>query len=141
MNLESCCETTLLIIILISSKDPVSVPVSYDVGVCSMGVRLVWVHFTNHLFIGDLIFPIHRDFSVSNKFKSFRPPDSLVVCSISYFTYPLAQASQFIGVRRIPDPLVFGMFLQLSVFKVLSRFFVHYRHCSVKDTVAQVPSA
>ena len=115
--------------------------VSSDGDVCSVRVCLVGAYFSNHLYIGDFKFPIHRDVSVVNKIKDFRPPDTLVVWSISHFAYPLAQSSQFIGVQCIPDFLVLGMFPQLYVFKGLSRFFVSYRYCLVKEKFSWVPSA
>ena len=91
----------------------------------------MWAHFTDHLFIGDLLLPIYRDVSVVNNFKGFRPLYVLVAWSVTSFADTLAQLAQLFGVRRIPDILVFGMFPQLYLFKGLSRFFVHYKHCLV----------
>ena len=106
-----------------------------------MRVRLVRSHFKNHLCIGYFLLPIQRGVIVANKFKCVRTPDALVTWSISAFAYLLAQSAQLVGVRFIPDILVLGIFPQLSVFKLLSRLFINYRHCPVKDKFAQLLSA
>ena len=59
--------------------------VSPDGDVREMWVRLVGAHFTNHLFIGDLLFPIHMYVSVVNNFKFVCNPDTLVAWSIGDF--------------------------------------------------------
>ena len=98
----------------------------------------MWEHFIDHICIGDLLLPIYRDVSVVNNFKGVRPPFALVAWYISSFSKPLAQAVQFIGVQRIPDILLFGMFPQLSVFERLSCFFIKYGNVPVKDKLARV---
>ena len=97
-------------------------------------------NFTNHLCIGDLLFPIHRDVIVANNCKCVHPSDALVLWSISDLAYPLAQSAQFVGVRFIPYLLVLGVFPQLSVFKGLPLFLIHYRNCPFKEKFVWVPS-
>ena len=106
-----------------------------------MKVLPVGGHFKNRLSICDFLSPIHRDFRGANNFKCFRLPDALVVRSIGAFAYPLAQLAQFVVVLCITDLLVLGMLFQLFVFKWLSRFFINYRHCPVKEKFSLVPLA
>ena len=103
-----------------------------------MCIRFVGAQFTNYLCIGDLFPPIHRDVSVVNDSKFFHTPDTLVVWSIGSFAYALAQSSELIGVKFIPNFLILGMFLQLSIFEGLSCFFIKYGHCPDEEKLAQV---
>ena len=71
-------------------------------------------------------------------FKSVYPFDLLVVWSIGALAYALIQSDKFIGVRFIPNVLILGMFLKLSVFKGLSCFFIKYGHGPVKEKLVRV---
>ena len=105
-----------------------------------MRFRLVGANFTNHLCIGDLLFPIHRDVIVANNCKCVHPSDALVLWSISDLAYPLAQSAQFVGVIFLPNILVLEKFPQFCVLKGLSHLFIKHRHCQVKDKFARLPS-
>ena len=102
-----------------------------------MCIRYVGEHFTNYLCIGDLFLLIHRDVNVANNFKCVYPPGALVLWNIGSFSYALAQLYQFVGVRFIPYFFILGMFLYLSVFEGLYRFFIEYGHCPVEEKLAQ----
>ena len=85
--------------------------------------------------------PIQRGVRTANNFNRIRPPNALVVQYIVNFAYVLSKSAQFIGVKLTPNVLVLGMFLQLSVFEGLSRFFMKCRHFPVEEKFSEVTAA
>lgn len=68
------------------------------------------MHFKNYFSIYDLFVPLHRDVGVVHNFKSVRPFDTLVICSIGTLAYALANFSKVIGVKTNPTFLYLGCF-------------------------------
>ena len=103
-----------------------------------MWIRFVGAHFTKLFCILHLFAPIHSDVRVGDNFECVSPFDALVVWGIGPIFYALSQWTNCFGICFIQNCLILGMFPQLSVFKVLSCFFIKYRNFPVEYKLAQV---
>ncbi len=80
-----------------------------------IGVLLLWSYFTDNLGVRDLVAMVMGDVIVGNRFECVRPID-VGFCWVSCVgAHTLAQASKFVGVRGVPDGLVFGVASELAM--------------------------
>ena len=81
----------------------------------AIGVVLVWLDFTHDFGVGDLLGEVTGDFIVCNDKEGVGTLDTWAQ-AVGIFANALTDMAELVGVGLVPNTLVFGMFLELTIF-------------------------
>ena len=93
----------------------------------AIGVVLVWLDFTHDFGVGDLLGEVTGDFIVCNDKEGVGTLDTWAQAG-GIFANALTDMAELVGVGLVPNTLVFGMFLELAIFKCVARVKVENVH-------------
>ena len=87
----------------------------------AVGVGLVGLDFANNARVGDLLAAVGGDVGVVDG-KECVSTWGALAGAVRTYTHPLAEATEFVGVRGVPDIPVLGVLAQLAVAEGLAGF-------------------